>query len=101
MGAAAGTAQQFVSWHGGYADPGPLNDYIDSGSVFLAALKDTTIYAVATVDSWDADGFTLDWTVADGTARRFVYGVWESTVSPNLPCDPKGVVAFDKVVFPQ
>lgn len=29
--------------------------------------------AEAEVDSWDSDGFTLDWLVADGTARKFGY----------------------------
>ena len=37
------------------------------------------IKAEATVDSWDSDGVTLDWTTADSTARRVGYVAFPET----------------------
>jgi hypothetical protein len=42
-----------------------------STSSVLQKLTDTTVDAEADVDSWDADGLTLDWTNADATAGLF------------------------------
>lgn len=47
--------------------------------VLTSSALDTTLLSEAAVASWDADGFTLDWTTADAVARKFVYGVFETT----------------------
>jgi hypothetical protein len=38
-----------------------------------ATASSSTIEAECEIDSFDADGFTLDWTTADATAREIVY----------------------------
>jgi hypothetical protein len=40
----------------------------------------STTDAEADVSSFDSDGFTLDWTTADGTAREFIY--WAVAAEP-------------------
>lgn len=42
--------------------------------------------AEASLNSWDPDGFSLDWTTADSIARYFMYGVFgTSPASPFVP----------------
>ncbi len=41
--------------------------------VIQHATNDTTVNAEADMQSFDADGFTLNWTTADATAREFLY----------------------------
>ncbi len=62
------------------------NSFSDNGIV-LAVGQATPLQlnGAATLDTWDADGFTLDWTTSDGIARFFVYGVMKTTDVD--PCD--------------
>ncbi len=62
------------------------NTYADTDIVLALGNNAATLITEASVDSWDSDGFTLDWTVSDGTARYFIYGVFE-TLYPD-PCSP-------------
>lgn len=48
-----------------------------------AALAGATILAEASLDSLDADGFTLDWTTADGTQRHFGWIAFSGIVEVN------------------
>jgi hypothetical protein len=41
-----------------------------------------TVNAAADVDSFDSNGFTLDWTTADATAREFLYLAFGSDAAP-------------------
>jgi hypothetical protein len=66
-----------------------------SGIVLSNSTPKTTTLAEASVDSYDADGFTLDWTTADAIARYFMYGVFENALVPGP------AVSFADVVFPQ
>lgn len=53
------------------------------------------IQAKAEVDSLDADGMTLDWTTADGTARYF--GIIYMKTVPGSPCPTEPLVSYDGV----
>lgn len=54
--------------------------------VLSTSALDSTTLAEAEVQSWDADGFTLNWSTADSRARKFIYGVFETKYVD--PCHP-------------
>jgi len=54
------------------------------------ATNPSTTDAEADVSTFDADGFTLDWTTADGTAREFVYAAFgPADTAPPGTTDPR------------
>jgi hypothetical protein len=62
------------------------NQRMVQGKLLSFSQLNTTTLAEASMSSYDADGFTLNWTTADAVARYFIYGVWESLLGP-WPCD--------------
>ncbi len=62
------------------------NWYADNGIVLTLGDNAATLITAATVDSWDSDGFTLDWTISDAVARYFIYGVMKTLYID--PCNP-------------
>ncbi len=59
------------------------NSYSSDTSLLAVAEPSTTLLAEASLDSWDAGGFTLDFTTAT-TAMFFIYGVFHTV--PSDPC---------------
>ena len=73
LGAATATAEGGV-WHQS-ADAAATSDtdsHTSSTKCLTHATQASTIDAEADLSSFDSDGFTLDWTTADATAREFV-----------------------------
>lgn len=54
------------------------NSYQNPGEVLCIAEVPFTLRAAASVSSWDADGFTLNYSAADAVARKFIYGVFST-----------------------
>lgn len=59
-----------------------------------------TVVAAATLDSFNSDGFTLDWTTADSRARNFVYCAIRTERRGNNPCDLAPIVSL-YVTYPE
>ena len=78
MGMASGASEQGAVWAGNRDNVGTTNvsrinkttkciiNGTESGS-------SPTVDGEADLDSFDSDGFTLDWTTVDSTAREFIY----------------------------
>lgn len=77
VGAASGAGTEGCIWEGD-------TDALDISSTDMSTLTDKVIRLIDTdapvaadaeadLDSFDADGFTLDWTTADAVAREFVF----------------------------
>ncbi len=61
------------------------NGYQDIDAVLaIGQATPLQVNARADLDTWDGDGFTLDWTISDGVARYFIYGVFNT--EPIDPC---------------
>ena len=76
IGAASSALQQASIWGGAVdaVDPTQVDQYQDATSVIRMMTAGTpTTEAVATFVSKQNDGFTLDWTTADATARTIEY----------------------------
>ena len=76
VGAATSNTQQASIWAGSVdaVDPTQADRYQDSANVLRMMTAGTpTTEAVASFVSRDPDGFTLDWTTADSTARLIEY----------------------------
>jgi hypothetical protein len=63
-------------------DTSDTNSSSTTGKVIRTATSVSTIDAEADLSSFDSDGFTLDWTTADATAREFAYLAFGSEPSP-------------------
>ena len=77
FGLADGTNQRTISF---CSEDATANAQCDSytNASFLARIRETTpgspvVVAEASVSSFDSDGFTLNWSTADATAREFYY----------------------------
>lgn len=87
VGASSGSSNNVSTWTGD-ADNSALmvtDTYMNASKCITMAteqvLAAVTVQAEANVDSLDSDGFTLNWTTADATARVFGYiGVGASPV---------------------
>ena len=76
LGAAAAGEAGCVSWDDrNVTSPETATRVRSSGTHVLVVVDTRTggIHAQAELASVDEGGFTLDWTVSDGTAREFVY----------------------------
>lgn len=67
---------------------GSMSAFTASGSVLEVLDPDAVLVAAAIVDSFNATDFTLDWTVADATAREFFWMVLGTAGPPPPPPDP-------------
>lgn len=79
LGASDGSAH-LAAWQGDQdsADPTIAARYFTNAKCIAMATEaatgsSSTLDAAADVDSLDADGFTLDWTTADATARQVLF----------------------------
>jgi hypothetical protein len=54
-------------------DPTETNRRTATDKLISHSTNPSTTNAEASLSSFDADGFTLDWTTADATAREFIY----------------------------
>lgn len=81
LGAASGVDQVHNWCGGGSANEGTRDT---ATKLMMHGTPPTTLLAEAGLSSWDADGFTLDWTTADAVARYFGYVVFQST--DTKPC---------------
>ncbi|MBI4683858.1 MAG: hypothetical protein HY755_01520 [Nitrospirae bacterium] len=61
-------------------DPSEANMYTSTTDVITLAIGSATVNARADFVSFDNDGFTLNWTTADATARQILY--W--AIGPNV-----------------
>jgi hypothetical protein len=92
MGFGSSASARFNIWNG--ADGTNLNQHLDSASIIKmltpGAAGSPTTNAVADLVSFDADGFTLNWTTADATAREILYLAFGSTavVTPPVVMGP-------------
>lgn len=79
LGVATSPSQNTAIWTGDQdaADPTVANTIMRSDKCLTMATEGAsaspTVNAEAELDSLDSDGFTLDWTTADATARVFGY----------------------------
>lgn len=74
----SGTDNQFSIWTGALDNQATSNcssDFDNTKAIkFMTANgASPTLLATAALSSMDSEGFTLDWTTADATARRFYY----------------------------
>ncbi len=99
FGVTDGTDQRVV-WVGG--DPGTGDQAYGSDTALLANIDGTTfsVLGLGGLASFDADGFTIDWTTADSTARYFGFGLIETQTWPDPDCGVQGVVSL-YVTFPE
>ncbi len=75
-GMASGATERACHWSGDSDNVGTTvcDSDIDTGAIIKHMTEGTpSTEAEADLDSFDADGFTLDWVAADATAREFVY----------------------------
>lgn len=70
-----------------WSTTGPDATYANHPALLAAIDPASTLLAEAQLDSFDPDGFTLDWTTADAVARKFVYAMFETETPDNNPCD--------------
>lgn len=87
--AEGGGTNQDSCWYGG-GDVSPTNnarEEDDSQLLFMSSdfSAGGSYDAIAAVNSWDADGFTLLWDVNDTTDRDFAYVAFEAVAFP--PCE--------------
>lgn len=86
LGAASGATDRFTIWSGdkNAANPCQTNVLLDRAAVLrmVNAGSSVTTTAVADLSSLDSNGFTLNWTTADGTAREFQYLAFGNTPPP-------------------
>ncbi len=61
------------------------NMYTSSSDVLTLARGPSTVNARADLSAFAADGFTLNWTTADGMRRQILY--WAMTPGPLVPVD--------------
>jgi hypothetical protein len=72
-------------------NPSVAVNYSDDGAIIAAVTPNataasSTIDAQAAIQSVDADGFTLNWTAADATAREYVWlALGDDPNNPDLP----------------
>jgi hypothetical protein len=95
---AAADGQSSVAYAGMNMNPYQQDYRGVTGKVLSMSAPLSVTNAEAGLSSFDADGFTLDWTTADATARYFLYGAWEANVQ-NFTCEPD-ITSFD-IEFPQ
>lgn len=57
----------------------------EAGLVRSSSNSDGSTFAEAALSSFDSDGFTLDWLVADSDARKFMYALFETETGPLCP----------------
>lgn len=74
VGATDGT-NQGCAWFSATdnVSPSDANVYTTSSHTLVHATNSSTVNAIADVSTLDSDGFTLDWTTADATAREVIY----------------------------
>lgn len=74
LGAASGPTERFaLQVQEDNVMPTSVNSIEVSDKIIYALSGAAADFIVADLDSFDADGFTLDWTTANGTARVFYY----------------------------
>lgn len=76
FGAASSTSARACVWVGAddAADPMADDQDLDTAAIIKLITPGTpTLNAEADLSSFDSDGFTLNWTTADGTARNILY----------------------------
>jgi hypothetical protein len=100
FGAATSATQNTAIWTGdrdAVADS-ITNTIMSSSKCLVMATEGTsatpTINAEAEMDSLDSDGFTLDWTTADATARVFGYVVFGDTAGAPPSSTNSGFFGF-------
>ncbi len=54
-------------------DPSDTNSYTSATDILTLAASASTVNARADLTSFDSDGFTLNWSAADATAREIIY----------------------------
>lgn len=82
IGAASGSTDRAASWIGStdnVADSVTDSALSTSVAITMQTEGTPTEDARADLDSFDSDGFTLDWEVADATAREILYLAFGST----------------------
>lgn len=90
VGAAAGSTPTYsaaVGVEDDAADPTITDSYHDTDEALIFASNTggtNAVDAEASVSTWDSDGFTLDWGVADATAREFWGIVFGALPSSNV-----------------
>lgn len=79
LGFSTGASNNVAIWTGDEdaADPMVANSYMTNSAAIVAATAGTsatpTVAALGKIDSFSSGTFTIDWTTADATARRFGY----------------------------
>lgn len=76
IGVASGATARACAWSGDQDNVGTTvcDRDLDTASILKHLTEGTpTLDAEADLDSFDSDGFTLDWVTADATARQFAY----------------------------
>lgn len=93
FGASDGT-NQGSTWVGSVeSNPTDENAATLTDKILRHASSPSTTDAEASLSSFDSDGYTLDWTTADGTAREFI-----SVAIGNPPASPP---ASESILFPR
>lgn len=76
LGAASGPGERWSTWHGEKDGASTaVADRSNESDEFLQMITEgtPTINAEADLDSFDTDGFTLNWTTADAVVREFIF----------------------------
>jgi hypothetical protein len=76
LGMASGPSDRACCWFGDQngANPAAADSDLDRTKVIkLIAPNSLTVQGAADLTSFDADGFTLNWSVSDGVARNILY----------------------------
>ncbi|MDO8750566.1 MAG: hypothetical protein Q7K03_05430 [Dehalococcoidia bacterium] len=74
VGAGISSAAQGSIWsQARNVDPSDTNSYTATNAVVTMATGPTTLNAQATLSGFTSDGFTLNWSAADATARQVLY----------------------------
>jgi hypothetical protein len=84
VGAAASSACGCATWDDEHRAAPPTKTHVHSTDEALIEVPDTGtggVHATARISALDSDGFTLDWSRADGPARQFVYVAFGSTAA--------------------
>ena len=66
-------------------DPSQANNYTNNAVAMTMATGPATINAQTDFVSFDSNGFTLNWTTVDATARQILYWVAGPTAQPTIP----------------
>lgn len=74
--ATSSTSRVAISWHSDDARADTVTSYRQDNTKCITILDVVTLIVAADLVSFDNDGFTLNWTTANATSRKFYFIAW-------------------------